>query len=117
MVLTVVTDLEQTAWLQYVLEEFVRIERGQFSVRIVPAGEEPSGLALCYLRSAGSTGCQLPNRSNVVPDGTVEYLDETTFVLPGTRVEKDAGFACDFDLFWNAFVFLSRWEEYHHPQS
>jgi hypothetical protein len=110
--LYIATDLSDTAWLSYLLDEFHCINRAEFSFRIVQIDEiGEDNATLAYTREYFQGLC-IPNRSRRgQPSSNIHWLTSDLFVLPDTLTD-DARFACSFDLFWNAFVFLSRLEEY-----
>lgn len=111
--LRVVTDLRDVRWLDYLLKEFKRINRFQGDIEVVSVGAAPADSfpnVVYYMQSAGPQPC-LVNRSGVQPNGDTAYVNEDVFVLAGTET-NDQNFTEPYDLFWNAFVFLSRWEEY-----
>lgn len=110
--LRIATDLQDTRWLAYILEEFSRLNKAGFPIEIIPieASKNVRGPVIVYAREP-SKGVCVPNRSSVLPNGQVLKLSEEIFVLKGT-IAEDNRFSHSVDLFWNAFVFLSRLEEY-----
>ena len=110
--LKLVTDLKDTHWLEYILEEFVRIEKASFSFSIISlesAGSEVNEKLVYYTRDAVS-GVSFPMRSGLSALTPIEYIQDDVYILANTRVDGD--FTISYDLFWNAFAFLSRLEEY-----
>jgi len=110
--LYVVTDLSDVRWLQYILDEFSRINLALFPIQIcdIHQQREMGGDVVYYVKEIMPGVC-IPNRAHVQPNGKTEELSHEMFVLEGTA-DEDARYACKYDLFWNAFVFLSRLEEY-----
>ena len=111
--LYILTDLDEYAWLEYLLGEFIRINRPDFNIQIRQLhGSECHGetQAITYSKKPGC-GFLIPNRSDQLPDGHVEWLSDKLYICRGTTALDWPG-ECDYDLFWNAFVFLSRLEEY-----
>lgn len=110
--LRIATDLQDTRWLAYILEEFSRFNRTWFPIEITPlaAAKSFSDPVIIYANGP-SKGVCVPNRSSVSSNGQTLKLSEELFVLKGTVV-RDNRFSHSVDLFWNAFVFLSRMEEY-----
>lgn len=109
--LYVVADLEDPRWLVYLLEEFCRINKAEFPIQVTSKeGRDSSVCVIKYSNKPSGAVC-IPNRSHIQPDGKAEKLSNEIFVLKGTTV-NDAGFSLAYDLFWNAFVFLTRLEEY-----
>jgi hypothetical protein len=110
--LCIATDLKDTRWLQYILEEFSRINLVQFQIRVcdIHQGEEKRENTIYYTRDCLSGVC-IQNRSDVNPNGRVQWLSDRVFVIEDT-LSDEKKWACRYDLFWNAFVYLSRLEEY-----
>lgn len=112
VMLCVVTDLSDTRWLTYILEEFSRINLVQFSIRVIDIHQIQEDLenTIYYVRDF-KTGVCVQNRSNIAPNGRVQWLSDKLFTIEDTP-SNDSRWACKYDIFWNAFVFLSRLEEY-----
>lgn len=108
--LNIVTDLQDNRWLSYILEEFSRINRAEFPIQVVSQKRSNSSTNVIRYRSNPSEGICIPNRSHIQPNGKTKKLSDDILVLHGTTV-GDNRFLCAYDLFWNAFVFLSRLEE------
>jgi peptidoglycan/xylan/chitin deacetylase (PgdA/CDA1 family) len=112
MVLYISTDQKNIHWLKYIAEQFVEIQKAEFSIEVVSLSDLLSTnskfviahTAEPYLKKNTVFDC-----GNVEPTGNLEYPEEDFFLLEGSRGH---GFDIDYDLFWNAFVFLSRFEEY-----
>lgn len=105
--LTVYTDIEETSWLQYILEEFCRIQDAQFTFIITGDTSLINENTLVY---ANDLDCDIQPKMPM-PNGTIKFVNEALFILP----ESSGKGKISFDLFWNAFVFLSRLEEYNLP--
>jgi len=114
--LYVATDLRDSRWLSYILEEFNRINQAEFAIRVCDIKAVPSQAFALYYTKEFLCDTSIPNRSSILPDGKIRYIDDKKFVLTGTT-SQDRRFACPYDLFWNAFVFLSRLEEYMSEQN
>ncbi len=108
--LTIITDLKEYTWLSYLLEEFRRINSAEFEIKVAAANDLSSGYLIYYTKNF-SQGITLPGLSGKQPDGNVNFVSKTIFVIEGTQT-SDQRFALSYDLFWNAFVFLSRLEEW-----
>jgi len=104
------TDLKDTQWLRYILEEFARINRAEFPIQIVSAKPGKGISNVINYGSNPSGDISIPDRSHITPDGKTRRLSEDVHVLNDTTVQ-DKGYTVPYDLFWNAFVFLSRLEE------
>jgi len=109
--LNIVTDLQDIEWLVYILEEFSRINRAEFTIQIISQKSSTTSTHVIEYGVEASESVCIPNRSYVQPDGKIIKISRNLFIVQGTE-GKDSRFACNYDLFWNAFVFLSRLEEY-----
>jgi len=119
-ILYIVTSLSDTRWLQYILNEFKRINLCEADIQVIPFlnhGELASANKIFYSSSyaADVSGICFVDRSQIRPNGKIVYLKDGIYVLDQTST-SDARFAFSGDLFWNAFVFLSRLEEYQLAQ-
>jgi len=111
-VLTIVTESAETTWLIFILEEFKRINRADFAIRVLSLGEVSDEDKVIFYTGEYSRGCCIPNRSSLErPNSRMHWLDSDLFVMADTLTD-DARFAVPYDLLYNAFVFLSRREEY-----
>jgi len=110
-----VTDHPDVRWLQYVLDEFARIQDARFKLLALARGEAPpaDALVLSYSRTPDAGPC-LPDCSGDEPDGRIAWLSDSLFVPECAKAE--GGFALPFDPFWAAFILLSRLEEQHSLQ-
>ncbi len=105
------TGLEQKAWLEYILSEFMAIHSFQGKIRVVSQGEPlPDGASVVVYGREPGPGVRVPACSGILPSRHVQWLEQELYVVPGT-VMTGAGFSLVYDLFWNAFVFLSGLEE------
>lgn len=104
------TDSEPNNWLSYIFDEFKSIHRPQFEIKIVPASEELElGESVIYYSKNKSHPLTIPNCSDAPFTSEIKYIEENIFVLLNTIDNNDF---LNYDLLWNAFVFLSRKEEY-----
>ncbi|MCB9771028.1 MAG: hypothetical protein H6754_00530 [Candidatus Omnitrophica bacterium] len=116
-VLSIVTDLSDTRWLEYILVEFKRINLCQADIKIVSLADEQAighSNKIFYSQRFCSGFC-VPQRQ-ILPNGKVHYIKGDLYVLDQT-IEDDERFTCSYDIFWNAFAFLSRLEEYQLAQN
>src|SRR3989344_2231407 len=102
--LTVVTDLQDTAWLKYILEEFKRINCFNGEIKILNLYEihslsRPNTL---YYTADYCAAPSLVNKSSSLPAKTLKRLDGEIFVFEPT-ITEDKRFILLYDLFWNAF--------------
>ena len=104
--LIIQTDLSEIEWLSYLMEEFCRIEKAEFSIQISKESN-PEDKIIKYNKTESTTvyQCNFPNLKN-----GIKYLNEEFFVLKDSIGQKNSEF--NYDLFWNAFYFLSRKDEY-----
>ncbi len=108
--LTIKTDLENTNWLRYIVDQFAKINLAEFQINIISLDDmQEYQNELYYCRAYRDDGVCIFNSSEVVPTSHVEYLDDELYILEDTKNEM---FEFSYDVFWNAFVFLSRYEEY-----
>lgn len=114
--LYIATDLANISWLRYILEEFSRLNRAEFSVEFSPLQNAYHHLNVLYYTKSFVKGANIPNRSHIRPNGCTQWISESLFILENTH-ESDNRFACSYDLLWNAFIFLSRYEEYEHEKA
>jgi len=109
--LHIATNLRDIEWLVYILEEFSRINRVEFPIRVIPQESSTSATHIITYGVNPSESVCIPDRSYVQPGGKIIKISRNLFIVKGTE-GKDSRFACNYDLFWNTFVFLSRLEEY-----
>lgn len=108
--LTIKTDLKDTSWLKYIIGQFCKINLAKFQIEIVHISEEHKFENLIfYSKKYIKNYINIFNSDEKIPNGKIEYLKSDLFVLSGTLGNS---FDLKYDLFWNAFVFLSRYEEY-----
>ena len=110
--LNIITDSEDTSWLKYISDEFCCINQAKFRINVIPYTDEKqeNGFNIYHLK-AFHDGICIPNRTGALPNGKTRWLKKNLFISWGTD-SGDARFACGYDIFWNAFIFLSRFEEY-----
>lgn len=109
--LYVVTDIEDVRWLVYILEEFVRINKAEFSIQVVSSQININYPHLISYNAVPQKGICIPNRSHVRPNGKTIRISENISVFSGTTSEEPR-YSLSYDLLWNAFIFLTRLEEY-----
>lgn len=106
------TDIIQTEWLKYILSEFKRIQCFQSDIQISGLNEAlPADARVIYYTEKPVGQVNIVNRSRVLPEGDILQVSLELYVIRATYCE-DRLFYLPYDLFWNAFVFLSRLEEY-----
>lgn len=114
-VLYLVTDLTKTQWLRYIVEEFKRINgfQGDIKVRDINDADVAQLKPAIFYAQRHQEGARvtLVNKSRILPCGRIEFVNDKVYVIEKSTT-SDERFALPYDLFWNAFVFLSRMEEY-----
>ncbi|HIN40469.1 MAG TPA: hypothetical protein EYM84_09375 [Flavobacteriales bacterium] len=113
--LTIYTDLNNTKWLEYLVEEFKRIQDANFDIRI---SSSPSNNSICinYCKQPISgKGSNIFNCNQIQPTFELTKMSDGSFIIPETKSNNEE-FECKTDIFWNAFVFLSRLEEFNEEQ-
>ena len=106
------TEQENCSWLQYLMDEFCRIEHADFSIEVhqIEADREKNEKALYYLKNPNSdvyhcehSKCKISRDSQLI---SIEGFQITEKSLnKEDRLIK-------YDLFWNSFYYLSRLHEY-----
>ncbi len=112
-VLYIVTDTPDTRWLEYIVAEFKRINLCEADIQVMSffGHEAIVSVNKIFYCASSVPGFCVPARSQVLPNGKIHYVKGDLYALDQTTTE-DKRFACSYDIFWNAFVFLSRMEEY-----
>jgi Family of unknown function (DUF7033) len=110
--LNIATDEEDRRWLKYLMEEFSRINKAEFSIKICnyEQGCQNTNSTIYYTKHK-TTGVWIPNRSHILPKGNVLWLSKKIYIFKDTTDDAKER-ACAYDMFWNAFIFLTRFEEY-----
>ena len=108
--LSIKTDLKETHWLKYILKEFQKINLADFDIEVISLSvEEKYNNIVYYTTEVISNEINIFNCNEIVPNGEIEYITEQLYILARSQ---NKSFNCSYDIFWNAFVFLSRYEEY-----
>jgi len=114
-VLVIVTDNDNTNWLQYIIEEFCRINKTNFEISITSVTNDHTNENHTISYQRRSTG------NNSIPNlcgaslGEVIFLEENLFIFKGTGSHENH--FIPFDIFWNAFAILSRLEEFNNERA
>jgi uncharacterized protein DUF7033 len=110
--LSIASNLKDKRWLQYILEEFRRINIAEFKIQVCTIEQvNGSNGKVIYYNKNCINKLTIPNRSYANIQENVLWLSKVIFIIKDTRVNEWEG-ECNYDIFWNAFVFLSRLEEY-----
>ncbi|MDP2653298.1 MAG: hypothetical protein Q8Q08_04630 [Candidatus Omnitrophota bacterium] len=113
-VIHLITDLEDQRWLRYILEEFNRIQGLEAEWRISDIHEKDRGRqqpVIYYTKYYQGGDLALINRSHILPKNRIESIHGEKIYAVDNTTTTDEKFTLPYDLFWNAFVFLSRLEE------
>ncbi|QNM91539.1 DUF7033 domain-containing protein [Aliarcobacter cryaerophilus] len=108
--LTIKTDITNPKWLSYILEQFKKINLVSFDIEVININQD--GIyknTIFYTQKYQKNNLHIFNSNMTEPNGNIEYLKNDLYILENT---KDDSFEFSYDIFWNAFVFLSRYEEY-----
>ena len=106
--LIVKTDLQNKKWLKYLLEEFKRINLAKFDIEVIDIKTVIQEANVIYYANRVYKN-SIFNSQEIKPNGNIKYLNENLFILENSI--SNLNFDIKYDLFWNAFVFLSRLEE------
>jgi len=108
--LTIKTDISDCSWLQYIIDEFKIINGAKFDIEIIELDKNTVNQhVFYYVTNPSQFGLCIFNAASPNPTRRVKYVSEKIFILENT---ESYNFCINYDLFWNAFVFLSRFEEY-----
>lgn len=114
--LYIITDLNEKEWLKYVLEEFKRIQKVKFEIKIVSIkdiNKINKNSYLIYYTKKFYKSFNIVNMSDLKPSKDIKYISNTKFIF-NNLITNNNKFDLEYDLFWNSFIFLSRYEEYNH---
>jgi len=111
-VLNIYTEKENIPWLQYLMDEFCRIERANFSIRVINYLKESGNKEndIYYLRNEKSDLFQAKHNEIRFNKKTKLFMLNGFQIIDGTISKND--YLINFDLFWNAFFYLSRLHEF-----
>ena len=111
--LYILSSQKNKCWLNYITAEFIRINKAEFDIIVsdVDSIHDPNDKNILYHLETYNSENSIPDKSNIVPCGVIDWLSKDLFIIKGTQEKAWTGI-CDYDLLWNAFVFLSRIEEY-----
>lgn len=115
--LSVFTDLKNPVWLNYILEEFKSISGAQFEISVNNLSnfnnQDTSNNALVYASRPVNEAPFIPQKDQIVPNNNFSWLNDGFYILSGSDYRSNLNQAINYDLFWNAFVHLSRLEEWN----
>ena len=109
--LTIKTDEKNRAWLIYIVQEFKRINAASFEISVVDVNDSKKYENCLFYTREYIHGLSIVNTSQISPDKGYIKLRDGIHVIQDTRT-KDKRFTCEYDIFWNSFVILSRLEEF-----
>lgn len=110
--LKIFTDSKNILWLQYLMDEFCRIERAKFTIKVYEFNEKyyDRKNVLLYLRNSFSD-IYYCNHESCIIDKNTSFIDVNGFQIIEGSSSKEK-YKMHYDLFWNAFYILSRKHEY-----
>jgi len=110
--ISIKTNLRNLNWLKYIVEQFKNINLANFEIEVINIEEkEKFDNVIFYTEGYRQNSLNIFNSHEVLPIGNIVYRKKDLFILENTNT-KDEKFELNYDIFWNAFVFLSRYEEY-----
>jgi hypothetical protein len=112
--LSLKTDIENKSWLVYILNEFKKINLLQDEIEVIDIDSSACSSNILYFLQKPNSKLSIFNSHQIEPNGKIKYIQENLYVLDNSIAE---GFDVNYDIFWNAFVFLSRYEEYKSEQN
>jgi hypothetical protein len=112
LMLAIFTEQKNTNWLTYILEEFKRINKAEFNITVTNDSEQISRFKNVITYSASfHEGFSIFDSNRKEHGCIIDNLGENIYCLSGT-ISENKSYTIPFDLFWNAFMSLSRLEEF-----
>ena len=109
--ISIKTNLKNINWLKYIVEQFKNINLANFEIEVIGIDEkEKFTNVIFYTDTYKQNSLNIFNSNEVLSNKNIKYLKENLYILENT--DSKHGFELNYDIFWNAFVFLSRYEEY-----
>jgi len=113
--LTIKTDIKNKQWLIYILNEFKHINRAKFQIEVISITQNTNNTNIIYYTNNSiANAISIFNSNKPVPSSEIIYLKDNLYILNNTQTKN---FTLNYDLLWNAFVFLTRYEEYLSEQN
>jgi len=109
MYLFIHTFNRNTNWLQYILDEFCRIQGANFTIHIVENIESSYENVIYYSQEHIKDKCCVYDSSSLAFSDEITFTNDEVFIYKHTQ---NVEFEIPYDVFFNAFLFLSRYEEY-----
>ena len=104
------TEISEKRWLRYILDEFLRIQSANFTIDIVDNIPVTSPDPILYYSNQPQKGRTIYKGDHNKEDIDLQ-LNGDVLSEAKSRTNNNA-FVANYDLLWNAFVQLSRLEEY-----
>jgi len=107
--LLIKTDIVDRSWLRYIIDEFIVSNKAQFPIEIVDIDSTVQCENIIHYSNTPKNGVSVYQCGEKKPSPDILFLSKSLYVI---KDSVDELFTISYDLFWNAFVFLSRYEEY-----
>ena len=107
--LLIKTDIVDHSWLRYIIDEFIVSNKAQFPIEIVDIDSTVQCENILNYSNTLKNGVSVYQCGEKKPSPDIVFLSQSLYVI---KDSLDELFTVPYDLFWNAFVFLSRYEEY-----
>ena len=111
--LLIYTEFENVNWLQYILDEFCRIEKANFLIKVnsFKGQFHKNTKVIYYLKGDRSDIFQIPE-SDFLKKNNIKIINFKEFQILDKSYSK-RNYWINFDLFWNIFFYISRLNEFH----
>ncbi|WP_149719362.1 DUF7033 domain-containing protein [Campylobacter concisus] len=111
--LSIKTDLDDVSWLKYIVSQFKKINLLEFDIEVIGIGEKEKFKNIVFYTNCSNSGHLniFNSQHNFSNTTSIKHIKDDLFILNNTDTNQ-RGFDLAYDIFWNAFVFLSRYEEY-----
>lgn len=111
MVLYIKTEKPEENWLKYILEEFARINGAMFDIKTIDIASISENKKTIYYSIEKQDGTSIYNASNIDFNTEIKHISDNLYIYKHTESSEHNN-NINFDLLFNSFLFLSRYEEY-----
>ena len=110
--LIIYTEAENLHWVQYILDEFCRIEKANFYIKVKNYNRQlkKNDNAIYYLEGVKSDIFQVQKRE-FFKNNNIEIINHKDFQILGKSYSR-LNHRINYDLFWNIFYYMSRLNEF-----